>query len=191
MGSCNWKGADWASKHHCLYSHKKLERCTVPIVPRYVKVVPVGSSNIRPTCMIITNSCFITQVDAKPTSHCFILDTCAAFTCVCALLYMWLIESLFTCYTTHDITAFHTWLRNQIIWIYHAAPGRTNNSAQSACQLCIYSTGESHSSLRWAWLPDLTLHFVPNGRHFCGVKHAWASWKSDVLFADKQDKPAV
>lgn len=38
-------------------------------------------------------------------------------------------------------------------------PGRMNNGAQSACQLCICSTG-------WTRPPDLTLPFLHNG-HIC------------------------
>lgn len=51
------------------------------------------------TCLIMNNVCFIAQVDSRQT----------------------LAESAFTCYTLHDITALHTWPRNQILWIYHAA----------------------------------------------------------------------
>lgn len=56
-------------------------------------------------------------------------------------------------------------------------PGGMNNSAQSACQLCIYSAGGagdrrggSYSASRWTWLPDLTLGSVHNAR----VERVWA-----------------
>lgn len=38
----------------------------------------------------------------------------------------------------------------------------------------------SHFSSRWLRLPDLTLRFVGNVKHF-GLKHAWAQRKADVL----------
>lgn len=58
--------------------------------------------------------------------------------------------------------------------------GGMNNSPQSACQLCIYSAGGSHFSSRWMGLPDLTLRFVGNVKHF-EVKHAWVQRKADML----------
>lgn len=50
----------------------------------------------------------------------------------------------------------------------------------------------SHFSSRWMRLPDLTLRFVENVKHF-GVKHAWAQrmadtllhWTSDALILQK------
>lgn len=89
-------------------------------------------------------------------------------------------ESVFTCYKACDITALHTWPEKSNSMNFSWRSGGMNNSPQSACQLCIYSAGGSHFSSRWMGLPDLTLRFVGNVKHF-GVKHAWVQRKADML----------
>lgn len=73
-----------------------------------------------------------------------------------------------------DITAPHTWLGNQVLWIYHGARAEWTtvrkvlvNYAYTVRRGC---GGGSHSTSRWTWLPDLTLGSVHNAL----VERVWA-----------------
>lgn len=57
--------------------------------------------------------------------------------------------------------------------------GRNEQQCAKCLSIMHIQCRGSHSTSRWTRLPDLTLRFVHNVRHFRRVKHVWAQCKAD------------
>lgn len=153
FGELWWKRS-WL-QHRCRVINKKVE------IRTFHKASPLSESCVHrtsqhkfPSCMMIINSCIISpgRWEATLLSRRCTSCMCAAFNvCVCG----WL-KSSFTCYIAHDITALHTWLRNQVLWIYHAARAERTTVHKVLVNYAYIQYRGSRFSLGWTVLPDLT-----------------------------------